>query len=65
MLLETRLLVENIEVDNCIFRSNHASNYVPLRGGTLQKDRQLILNQIEEGLKISDLLEEKELYRRL
>jgi len=64
MLLETRLLVENIEVDNCIFRSNHASNYVPLRG-TLQKDRQLILNQIEEGLKISDLLEEKELYRRL
>lgn len=64
VLLETRLLVENIEVDNCIFRSNHASNYVPLRG-TLQKDRQLILNQIEEGLKISDLLEEKELYRRL
>lgn len=64
VLLETRLLVENLDVDNCIFRSNHASNYVPLRG-TLQKDKQLILKQIEEGLKVSDLLEEKELYRRL
>ncbi|QQY79463.1 radical SAM family protein [Keratinibaculum paraultunense] len=64
VLLETKLLVENLDVDNCIFRSNHASNYVPLRG-TLQKDKQLILKQIEEGLKISDLLEEKELYRRL
>ena len=46
-------MVENINVDNCIFRSNHASNYVSLRG-TLAKDKDLILAQIDEGLKCLD-----------
>lgn len=63
ILLETKLLVENLEVDNCIFRSNHASNYLPLKG-TLMEDKQLILKQIEEGLNM-DGFEDKELYRRL
>lgn len=63
VLLETKLLVENLKVKNCIFRSNHASNYVPLRG-TLIEDKQLILKQIEKGLAIEDF-ENKELYRRL
>lgn len=63
VLLETRKMVENIEVENAIFRSNHASNYVSLRG-TLSKDKKSILDQIEEGLKISDL-EDKDAYRRL
>ncbi len=34
VLLETKALVENLEIDNCIFRSNHASNYLSLRGNT-------------------------------
>ena len=51
VLIETKNLVENLEIDNCIFRSNHASNYLSLRG-TLMEDRELILKQIEEGLKI-------------
>lgn len=63
ILLETKLLVENLKVDNCIFRSNHASNYLPLKG-TLVEDKQLILKQIEEGLNM-DGFEDKELYRRL
>ena len=63
VLEETKILVENLLIDNCIFRSNHASNYVALRG-TLIEDKELILKQIEEGLKI-DALEDKELYRRL
>lgn len=63
ILLETKLLVENLKVDNCIFRSNHASNYLPLKG-TLMEDKQLILKQIEEGLNM-DGFEDKELYRRL
>lgn len=63
VLIETKQFVEGLNVDNCIFRSNHASNYVPLRG-TLNKDKQLILAQIEEGLQMDDL-EEVEFLRRL
>lgn len=63
VLLETKELVKDLELDNCVFRSNHASNYVPLRG-TLPQDKDMILNQIEEGLKISDL-EERDRFRRL
>jgi len=63
VLLETKTLVENLEVENCIFRSNHASNYLPLRG-TLMEDKELILVQIEEGLRY-DGYDDKELYRRL
>lgn len=63
VLLETEEFVKRLELNNCIFRSNHASNYVPLRG-TLKQDKELILNQIKEGLRLEDL-EEKELYRRL
>ncbi|WP_446898772.1 radical SAM protein [Clostridium sp. LBM24168] len=50
VMLETRELVKNIDVDNCIFRSNHASNYVPLRG-TLSKDKQKLIDVIDEVLK--------------
>lgn len=63
VLLETKKMVENINVENCIFRSNHASNYVALKG-TLPKDKDIILSQIEEGLKIANL-DEKDLFRRL
>ncbi len=63
VLKETRILVEGLEINNCIFRSNHASNYVSLRG-TLMKDKKLILDQIDEGLNIGGL-DDKEIYRRL
>lgn len=63
VLEETRILVEELNVDNCIFRSNHASNYVPLRG-TLMKDKELILKQIDEGIRLGNL-EDKEIFRRL
>lgn len=63
VLTETKLFVEGLDIDNCIFRSNHASNYVPLRG-TLNKDKQIILAQIEEGLQMVNL-EEGEFLRRL
>lgn len=63
VLLETKLLIENLNIDNCIFRSNHASNYLSLRG-TLMEDKKALLDQIEEGLKYSNY-HEKELYRRL
>lgn len=49
-LRELRLLVENLEVSNCIFRANHASNYVPFRG-TLPGDKKNVLEQIDRALK--------------
>jgi len=63
VLLETKQLINDLEVDNCIFRSNHASNYVAL-GGTLKEDKNLILAQIDKGLKLEGL-EEGEMFRRL
>lgn len=63
VLEETRILVEGLNVDNCIFRSNHASNYVPLRG-TLMKDKELILRDIDKGIALGNL-EYKEIFRRL
>lgn len=47
ILEEVGTLVENINVkESIIFRCNHASNYVSLRG-TLPKDKDSILNQID------------------
>ncbi|MBV7276151.1 radical SAM protein [Clostridium sp. PL3] len=50
VMLETRALLENIDVTNCIFRSNHASNYVAI-GGTLPQDKEKMLSLIDEVLK--------------
>lgn len=47
---ETRLLIEQLELKDCVFRSNHASNYYSL-AGTLSKDKQRLLQDIDEALK--------------
>lgn len=52
ILREMRVLVENLELTNCVFRSNHASNYLPL-GGTLPQDKEGILSVIDLALKKS------------
>ena len=38
LMRETRLFLEHIDSEGSVFRSNHASNYLPL-GGTLNRDR--------------------------
>lgn len=45
VMMETREFIKNLEVDNCVFRSNHASNYAPL-AATLNEDKERVLNQI-------------------
>jgi radical SAM superfamily enzyme YgiQ (UPF0313 family) len=52
ILREMKLLIENIsdDVKNCVFRSNHASNYLPLKG-RLSRDREKILSDIDQGIK--------------
>lgn len=46
---ELRELVAGLETDKCIFRSNHASNYLALKG-TLLKDRAALLEEIDRAL---------------
>lgn len=47
--LETQMLIRNLELENCIFRSNHASNYFSL-AGTLPHDKGKLLKQLDNVL---------------
>ena len=48
IMLETTKLIENLELSNCVFRSNHASNYVAL-AGVLPFDKQKLLSALEKA----------------
>lgn len=50
LLVEIRELVRQLDVKESIFRSNHASNYLPLKG-TLNRDRDKLLKIIDMALK--------------
>jgi len=43
---ELRTLLGELNVSNCVFRSNHASNYLPLRA-TLPQDRTALLQTLD------------------
>lgn len=49
-LTELRTMLEALNVSNCVFRSNHASNYLPLRA-TLPKDQHILLQTLDSILK--------------
>jgi radical SAM superfamily enzyme YgiQ (UPF0313 family) len=49
LLRELRILVAEASPSDAIFRSNHASNYLPI-GGRLPRDREPILRQIDAAL---------------
>ena len=44
-------MVENINITehDCVFRTNHASNYLPIKG-TLPQDKEEIIGVIEKAL---------------
>ena len=52
-LLEVRRLVEQIQLENLHYTSNHASNYLPIKG-TLTRDRDEIIAQIDQVLSSGD-----------
>lgn len=55
ILEEIKLMVENINLKrDCIFRSNHASNYVSLKG-TLPYEKENIINSINYALKNNEM----------
>jgi len=49
-ILELREMITELDTDRCIFRSNHASNYLPL-AGTLLRDKERLLEEIEFALR--------------
>ena len=57
ILNEMRIFIENIsdDVKNCVFRSNHASNYLPIKG-KLSRDKYKILNIINRTLENPDAI---------
>lgn len=58
VLLETAEMIRNIDVTNCVFRSNHASNYLSLKGN-LPEDKELLLEQINMALKNTSVLKDE------
>ena len=64
-LLEVRELVRQIELSGLHYTSNHASNYLPVKG-TLKEDRARILAQLDEVIAARDpSLLRDDVYRRL
>lgn len=49
VMFETKMFLENLNVDNCVFRSNHASNYVVL-GGTLPEEKTRLLSEVDAAI---------------
>jgi biotin synthase-like enzyme len=57
---ETRLMLEYIDIKgrNCVFRSNHASNYLSLRGN-LPDDKARMTAQLDAALRDSGMLKDE------
>ena len=53
ILEEIRLMLQDLELSSCVFRSNHASNYLPLKGH-LPQDQERLLQMLDEVLQKKD-----------
>ena len=53
ILLELKILIEHLDLTECVFRTNHASNYLPLKG-TLNHDRAEMLNVLKHVINSHD-----------
>lgn len=59
VMAEMELLLENINVTRpCVFRSNHASNYLSLKGD-LPRDKERMLSQIRAAKENTSMLKEE------
>jgi radical SAM superfamily enzyme YgiQ (UPF0313 family) len=61
---ELRILIENLNLSNCVFRANHASNYLPV-GGTFPADKKDILQRIDAILEKEEVSFKPEWLRAL
>lgn len=67
ILQELKIFIKHVEFRNkkanCVFRSNHASNYLPIKG-VLDRDKDKIIGAINYGLTHEEVLR-SEFYRAL
>lgn len=47
ILDENILMLENLELTDCVFRANHVSNYVN-QAGTLNKDKEILISRLKK-----------------
>lgn len=65
MLKEMRVIIEHIEgMSHCVFRTNHASNYLPL-AGTLPQDKERLLHTIDRAIAEGESILRPEFLRAL
>ncbi|WP_347490987.1 radical SAM protein [Desulfoscipio sp. XC116] len=55
ILQEMKYLLENLHLTHCVFRTNHASNYLPLRG-ILNKDSDSLITILEQAIAQPDTI---------
>ncbi len=48
-MVETRHFIEQLDLTACLFRTNHASNYLAI-GGKLPENKQNLLRVIDEAI---------------
>ena len=58
ILRETEIFLQNIDSPGSVFRMNHASNYLTLKG-TLNEDREALLERVRKGMEGYGLRSEK------
>ena len=56
MLRELREIVAHLDVTDCLFRSNHASNYLPV-GGHLPRDKAAMLTALDKVLQAPEAVQ--------
>ena len=61
---ELQVLIKDLELTNCIFRANHASNYIPV-GGTFPQDKKRILKKLDNILATDEVSFKPEYLRAL
>ena len=65
MLAEMRVMIQHMEgLTHCVFRTNHASNYLPL-AGTLPQDKGRLLNTLDRALALGESVLRPEYMRAL
>ena len=61
ILQEMKMLLENFDdnLDKCIFRSNHASNYLSLESNNLARNKKQLIEKVDYAIKHPSVLKEE------
>ncbi len=63
LFIELQRLMSQLELNNTVFRSDHASNYLPLKG-TLGVDKQRMLAQLQQAIEYPDTMALRQEWQR-